>query len=427
VKRHLALLLVVAILGSAGCTGTGPGPVGPGTALAVSSIPRAAADPATAAQAAAAINAFGLDLYRALIRGAASNAVISPASVAIALAMARAGARGETAAQMDTVLHSLGSDEQAEAINALDAALTGLSGSYRARDGETYDLVLRIANAPFAQHDTAWEQAFLDALASRFGAGMRLVDYRADAEGARRLINAWVDEQTERRIPELLAEGLLDDMVRLVLVNAIYLKAPWEVPFTLEATKPATFTRLDGTIVEVPMMAVTESFGYAEGDGWRAVELPYVGGSLALTVIVPGDLAAFEGRLDADALETVTGALAERQVVLGLPRFEAETKVELADLLRQLGMPLAFDPIEADFSGMTAEEQLSISDVIHQANITVYEKGTEAAAATAVVMRATSMPDEPIHMTVDRPFLFALRDTATGAVLFLGRILDPSA
>jgi serpin B len=172
-------------------------------------------------------------------------------------------------------------------------------------------------------------------------------------------------------------------------------------------------------------MAVSASLGYAAGDGWQAVELPYVGNALALTVLVPDDLAAFEADLGSSGLDAITDALSNRQVNLTFPRFGTETKVELADVLATLGMPTAFSGA-ADFSGITDEVSLYISDVIHQANIDVDEKGTEAAAATAVVMRATSAPAEPVTLHVDRPFMFALRDVETGAVLFLGRVTDPS-
>jgi serpin B len=414
------LFLAVSLL--AGCGGL---PVG--VAMARSDVPRAAADPAAAAEAARAINAFGLDLYRALLdsQPANGNLVISPASIAIALAMARAGARGKTAAQMDAVLYGIGSAERAAAINALDQALSSRSGSFPANDGKSYSLSLRIANAPFAQRDYEWQQAFLDALAANFGAGLWLVDYRTDYEGARHQINGWVDEQTEQRIPELLAAGTLNALTRLVLVNAIYLKAPWLTPFVPESTQPAPFRLHDGSSVDVPTMRQQEALPYAAGDGWQAVELPYVGGALAMTIIVPDDLAAFESTLDGDAFAAVVAGLAEREVALSLPRFGTETKAELGDLLTALGMPDAFDPNLADFSGMTSEERLYIAAVIHQANIDVDEKGTEAAAATAVVMEATGMPMEPVTMRVDRPFLFAVRDTHTGAILFLGRITEP--
>jgi serpin B len=423
--RLLGLALAT-ILAAGACSGANPSVTSPRVALARSDVARAAVDPATAAVAADALERFGLALYERLAKGGNGAIVVSPASIALALAMARTGARGETAAQMDAVLGGLGSDATAAALNALDQALASRSGTFKAHDDKPYELTLGIANAPFAQRDTKWEQAFLDALASRYGAGVRLVDFKADAEGARKQINAWVDEQTRDRIPELLAPGLLDALVRLVLVNAIYLKAPWETPFAVEATRDGAFHRLDGMSVTVPMMSLSEELPYARGDGWQVVELPYVGGSLALDVIVPDDLRAFEGAA-ATLVPAATAALSDRHVDLELPRFKAETKVDLAELLPIMGMPLAFDPERAEFSGMTTAEQLYISNVVHQANITVDEKGTEAAAATAVVMRTTAMPAEPVRLVVDRPFLFALRDVPTGAILFLGRIVDPSA
>src|SRR5439155_23875659 len=177
-------------------------------------------------------------------------------------------------------------------------------------------------------------------------------------------INAWVDDETARRIPELLAPGVLDAMTRLLLVNAIYLKAPWQTAFAPDATRPGPFTRLDGSTIDVPTMAMQEDLPYAEGPGWRAVELPYVGGSLALTVVVPethDGLPALEGSLDADGFSRIAAALGPQEVELTLPRFAVETKAELGDLLGALGMPLAFDPDRADFSGMTADEQLFIA------------------------------------------------------------------
>ena len=393
-------------------------------ALARADIPRASAAPADAAAAGTAITAFGLDLYRAVADGKA-NVVLSPASIALALAMARAGARGQTAAEMDAVMHGLASDDNATWLNALDQALATRSGTFKDDSGTDLAVALRIANAPFAQQAIPLEKAYLEALASRYGAGLRLVDYETATEAARKLINGWVDDQTEQRIPELLVPGVLTTETRLTLVNAIYLKAPWLTPFPADSTKPGSFTRADGSTVDVPMMATSAAMRYAAGTGWQAVEIPYIGGSLAMTVIVPDDLATFEQALTADQIASITAGLVRTQVALSLPKFSIETKAELADILSALGMPSAFDA-RADFSGITQAERLQISDVIHQANIDVDEKGTEAAAATAVVMRATAMPAEPVTLTVDRPFLFALRDVPTGAILFLGRVADPS-
>jgi serpin B len=352
--------------------------------------------------------------------------VFSPASIALALAMARAGARGETAAEMDRVLRRLGADDHADAANALDAALNGRSGTFKDGSGTSLEVALRIANTAFGQRGMAFEQTFLDALATRYGAGLHVVDYRADPEAARRAINGWVDERTERRIRELLAPGVISELTRLTLVNAVYLKAPWLTAFTKDATQPGPFTRPDGTTVQAQLMRRGGSLPYAEGRGWRAVELPYVGGALAMTVIVPQDLAAFEAALDPDSLANLVQSLQLRTVDLAFPRFGIETQAGLADLLIELGMPLAFDPDHADFSGISATERLFISAVIHQANIDVDEKGTEAAAATAVVMDVTSIPADPVTLRVDRPFVFLLRDVPTGAVIFMGRVTDPA-
>jgi len=419
--RRLLIAAVALAIALAGCGGA----PGPGIELAIATVPRAHTAPADARGAAAGINDFGLELFRT-VASADANAVLSPASIAIALGMARAGARTETAEEMDVVMRGIGSDEHAAWLNALDQALAARNGSYPDANGDPQQMTLRIANAPFAQRQMTIDPTYLDALAARYGAGVRLVDYVNDTESARQLINGWVDDQTEHRIPELLVPGVLTPMTRLTLVNAIYLKAPWQTPFAEAATADGLFTRREGATVEVPMMSLSDAFAYAEGDGWRAVELPYVGGALAMTVIVPDDLATFEAHLDGAALDGIVAALTSHEVLLTLPRFSTESKVALADVLAAMGMPTAFDPGAADFSGITTEERLFISDVIHQANIDVDEKGTEAAAATAVVMRGTSGPVDPVTMRVDRPFLFVLRDVDTGAVLFLGHIADPS-
>ena len=437
-KTGLALLLGFVVLAPA-CSGSGasPGSTKPSSvpspssapspndaALARASVPRASADPALATNAGGAINAFGVDLYRRVATGD-GNVVFSPASIALALAMARAGARGTTATEMDTVLHDLATDEHAAWLNALDAALGSRTGTFPDTNDKPQPVTLRIANAPFAQRGMTLVDAYLEALAARFDAGLRLVDYRTQREAARKEINVWVSDQTEGRIPELLVPGTITPDVRLALVNAIYLKAAWLTPFIEEATKAGPFTRLDGSTVDVPLMHGGGTFPYASGDGWQAVELPYVGGSLAMTVIVPEDLAAFEASLSLGALSDITTGLGPRWVNLALPKFGIESKVDLATMLGTMGMPTAFDAGVADFSGITAEERLFISAVIHQANIDVDEAGTTAAAATAVIM-ATSAASDPVTLTLDHPFLFALRDVPTGAVLFLGRVTDPS-
>jgi len=410
IAHRLAILGLVMSLGACGGSASG---------IAMGAEPRASADPAEAALAATAINAFGFDLLAAASTPD-RNDVISPASIVFALAMARAGARGATAAQMDSVLRNVASDAHPGWINALDAALAQRTGRFRDSAGQDVDVTLRIANAPFAQEGLAWEQAYLDALSARFGAGLRLVDYEGATEAARAAINDWVYDRTEERIPELLQQGSIDSSTALVLVNAIYLKAAWQTPFPEDATAPAPFTRPDGSTVDVATMHLTANLRYAAVHGWQAVELPYVGNGLAMTIIVPGD-----GALGADGLASIEAAMSERSVILSLPKWGQETQLNLAGTLAAMGMLNAFDPALADFSGITKEDWLYISAVVHNANIDVDEHGTEAAAATAVVMGRTSIPTDQVTLTVDRPFLFALRDMRTGAILFLGRVVDP--
>jgi serpin B len=441
-----------------------------GIELARANVARAPADPADAKSAAASINAFGLDLFRAMLADpglglAEKNAVFSPASIALALGMARAGARGETAAQIDAVLHVNGWDELGAGLNALDQALASRNATWTDSERTRRQVALRIANAAFAQRGWTIEDGFLDAIASAFGAGVQLVDYAGDPDAARRAINAWVSRQTEKRIPDLLAPPDVTTRTRLYLVNAVYLKAEWERWFFESETKAASFIRLDGTQVEVPMMykvggggCCTDRVPYARGEGWQAVELLYRhaddGAPLAMTLILPDDLVAFEAQLSPDQLVQITTGLdAERKRFEGpqscpsnyepgncypydlrlfMPRFTIETRTELKDVLAAVGMPLAFDPVHADFTRIhvpaAAEDRIHISKVIHQANIDVDERGTEAAAATAVGMDTGGGPGplDEVTLRFDHPFLFVLRDVETGAVLFMGRVVDPS-
>ncbi len=378
-----------------------------------------------AAAATAAVNAFADDLFLHLTTvDPTANLVFSPASIALALAMTSAGAKGATLAEMDTVLHITDPSTIHRSMNGLAAALDAANATQdnTTQGGEgTSEVQLSVANSLWGQTGLNFEQAFLDLLSSEYGAGMELVDYKVDPEAARHAINGWVASETHDRIPELLANGVITVDSRLTLVNAIYLKANWYDSFDKQLTVTETFAGSAGD-VDVEMMHTSRRFAYAAGDGWQAVELPYVFGELAMVVAV--------GDTSATVMPTITdmnSVLAERLVELGFPKFDIETSVSLADTLKEMGMPTAFG--DADFSGMTTDEQLVIGDVIHQANITVDEDGTEAAAATAVVMVATSAPVEldPVTLTIDRPFTFWLRARSTGAVVFMGRINDPSA
>jgi serpin B len=435
-----------------------------GLGLAIAAVARTAADPSDARRAAASINAFGLDLHRALLADEGldlgdKNLVFSPTSIEIALAMVRAGAKGDTANEMDTVLHAPRWEDLAAGLNALDQELASRDAKWTDYEGAK-ELTLRLANAPFVQRGWDIEPAYLDAIASAFGAGLRLVDFVGDLAAARATINGWVSDRTAARIPELLSPTDLTPNTRLTLVNAIYLKARWEVPFNEDETRPASFTRLDGSRVDVPTMqrwGGTE-LPYATGTGWQATELLYLGPPsaprLAMLLVRPDDLREFEAGLTAEGLATITAAIAkERQrqrdgvdcpgvppdeqgggcypyaLTLYMPRFSTETRAKLNEALKALGMPLAFQPGSADFSGINPRDPMHISFVIHQANIDVDEKGTEAAAATAVIGDTAgpgASAQKEIILRLDRPFLFFLRDVETGAVLFMGRVTDPS-
>jgi serpin B len=375
--------------------------------------------------AATAIDALAAGLYGQLIREH-QNLVFSPYSAEVALAMTRVGAKGLTASQMDAVLHaSFVADLDAE-LGALERELARRPGQYR-YGTTTVPLDLATANRLWAQSGYDFQQRFLDILSSRYGAGVGLVDYVRAPDAARRAINAWVSDRTRSRIPELIPDGIITELTRFVLTNAIYLKAKWGRPFHDQRTGPAPFHRQDGTDAQVQMMrAGIVHFPYHRGPDYQVVHLPYVGG-LSMIVIVPdaGAFAAFESRLDGARLTAIAEAAASTSIDLSMPRFEFRTTTLLKAPLGRLGMPIAFTE-RADFSGIATVEPLLIQEVVQEAFISVDEEGTEAAAATAVIGGATGGPSEWVTLTIDRPFIFIIRDDATGATLFMGRVLDPA-
>jgi serpin B len=241
-------------------------------------------------------------------------------------------------------------------------------------------------------------------------------------------IHDWVEEQTESRIKDLIPQGAIDSMTRLVLTNAVYFNAAWQSQFEEKATTQGSFHLIDGNSVTVPMMRQTASFGYGEGTGYQVVELPYDGGELSMVVLLPaeGQFEAFEDAIDNEAFLDVLGRLQWTRLDLTMPKFKMETSFSLNDALAAMGMVQAFDPGRADLSGMDGTRNLYITDVVHKAFVEVDEAGTEAAAATAVIVGTTSMPADPIAVTIDRPFLFLIRDIETGTVLFLGRVMNPA-
>jgi serpin B len=399
-------------------------------AVARSDVARAASPDVPAADLGELVggnSAFALELYQLLRDGKEGNLFYSPFSISLALAMTYAGARGETEQQMADALHyTLPQARLHPAFNALDQALAKRGEGAQGKDGQGFRL--NIANAIWGQAGYQFLPQFLDILAGNYGAGLRLLDFAGGPEEARLSINDWVSQQTEERIQDLIPPGLITPLTRLVLTNAIYFNAAWAKPFEAGLTEDGPFTLLDGSQVTVPMMRETESLGYAEGAGYQAVELPYDGHELSMVILLPeaGGFEAFEAGLDAGQVEGILESLAYRQVALTMPRFEFESEFSLAQALAALGMPAAFSS-DADFSGMDGARDLFISEVVHKAFVSVDEAGTEAAAATAVIMELTAMPEAPVAVSLDHPFIFFIRDIQTGAILFVGRVVDPGA
>ncbi|MFU8796965.1 MAG: serpin family protein [Dehalococcoidia bacterium] len=377
-------------------------------------------------------SAFAFDLYQAL-REEEGNLFFSPYSISLALAMTYAGARGETAEQMaDTLSFLLEQEKLHRAFNWLDTELAARGGGAGGKEGEGFRL--NIVNAIWGQKGYDMLDAFLNVLAENYGAGLRLLDFVAETEESRRVINDWVSDQTEGRIEDLIPQGAIDQLTRLVLTNAIYFNADWQHPFE-KPTREGTFYLLDGNQVKVPMMRQTESFGYAEGEGYQAVELPYDGGELSMVVLLPdsGEFPTFEQHLDAQRVAAIVDALQTRAVRLTMPKFEFESDFDLKHTLQAMGMtdafvpPCSFTGEGADFTGMTDNRELFITDVVHKAFVAVDEEGTEAAAATGVIIGLESMPLYDVEVTIDCPFIFLIRDIDTGAILFVGRVLNPDA
>jgi len=418
--RVRALVPIGMLVLAAGCGSAGG--AGSVTSQVVrADVPRStvAVSPADAAALRDGNAVFAGRLLADLARGR-PNVALSPASISEALSMAFAGARGSTGSEMASALEfRLAPEPLGEAFNALDRSLEDVNGQ---------DVTLDVANALYGQVGQRFRQAFLRVLARDYGAGLRTADFEHAAAAARAEINAWVSEQTKGKIPELLGQGDVDPSTRLMLVNAVYLKAKWLAPFSKQSTFPAVFHAPDGDI-KVPTMHQIGTFGYEQGEGYQAVELPYRGGRLAFDILLPtsGGLQSLLSRLAGGGPLSLLDGLRRQPVGLALPKFRLDTRFELAAALRRLGMRLAFEPGSADLSGIAGRPgDLYIGSVVHEAYLSVDEAGTEAAAATGVGIRATAMPaPPPVEVVVDRPFAFVLRDLDTGAVLFTGVVSRP--
>jgi len=381
--------------------------------------------PAATKELVAGNTGFAFELYQAL-REAEGNLFCSPHSISVALAMTYAGARGETERQMADTLHfTLGQDGLHPAFNALDLALAARGEGAEGREGRGFEL--HIINAIWGQSGHRFLSEFLDMLAVNYGAGLRLLDFEREPERCRVIINDWVSEQTRERIKDLIPRGLITPLTVLVLTNAIYFDAAWEHKFEAHATRPGPFTLLDGAKVNVDMMSQAAEFGYAEGEGYQALEMPYDGRELSMVVVLPneGRFREFDESLDAERVQTIIAGLKPRLVWLSMPKFKYESSLKLAETLAAMGMPAAF--ARADFSGMDGTRELFISEVVHKAFVAVDEQGTEAAAATAVIIEKGLGPVPQAEFRADRPFIFLIRDIESGAVLFVGRVLNPLA
>jgi serpin B len=383
-------------------------------------------------------NAFAVELYNKLAEKE-GNLFFSPASIHTALGMTYAGAKNQTASQMAATLHFEKAGQNIH--NEFAAMIKKLNTPRMVRSYEmvgkrpkriekpAYQLV--IANALWGQKGYPWKKDFLNLTATSYGAGLQEVDFAKQSEAARKIINAWVEKQTKDRIKDLIPQGVLNAMTRLVLTNAIYFKANWAEKFSKHSTKDKPFNVSAAQKVVVPMMFQKENFRYMETDAFQALEMSYKARELAMVVFLPrrvNGLGQFEKSMIPGKIDSWLERLKGEEVEVTFPKFEFTSSFGLSKILVALGMKDAFAPLKADFSGMTSAEKVFISDVIHKAFVAVDEEGTEAAAATAVMMAGAAAPmpkPKPKIFKADRPFVFIIRHNKTGAILFIGRVVNP--
>lgn len=368
-------------------------------------------------------NDFALNLYQAL-RSEDGNLILSPFSISLALAMTYAGARGETEAQMADVLNFSSQEETHPAFNSLDLAL---EKSPIVLDKNQEPMQLSIANSVWAEQTFSFLPDFLDTLAINYGAGIYQLDFINSPDPSRKEINNWVSDETKDKIKDLLPENSITSNTKMVLVNAIYFKADWLDQFKADDTYDREFTLLDGSQVTVPMMGQNMYIPFAVRDGYAIAEFPYAGGTAVMDIILPdeGRFEEVEAQLSHEMLQEALQSMVTDSVVVRMPKFEYESSFSLSDTLAGMGMPLAFDENRADFSGMTDQQDLYIGNVIHKAFVAVDEEGTEAAAATAVIMEGASAIMIENEFIANRPFIYFIRDAESGQILFIGRVLNP--
>jgi serpin B len=367
-------------------------------------------------------NQFAFDLYGQLRTEESGNLFFSPTSISTALAMTYAGAAGQTEKEMANVLHFRLQDDQ------IHSAYASLHAILNRPEKQAYEL--RIANRLWGQMGYGFLPDFLATTRKQYGAELAQVDFMRQTEAARQEINTWVEDETKNKITDLIPRSALDSMTRLVLTNAIYFKGKWANPFDKKATKNAPFNLSENGKVEAPLMFQKEKFRYSETDTLLLLELPYVGDDLSMLVLLPkkvNGLPALEKMLSADNLETWSSRLRKQEVQTYIPRFKLTEQFQLNATLSTLGMPSAFQPNKANFSRMNGKSDLFISAALHKAFVDVNEEGTEAAAATGIVVGVTSIQPRPVVFRADHPFVFLIREKNTGSVLFMGRVMNPQA
>jgi serine protease inhibitor len=367
-------------------------------------------------------NAFAIDLYGQL-RKQGGNLFFSPESISTALAMAYAGARGSTASEMAATLHfTLPPDRLHPAMGALLGNLNAAHPGYQ----------LRVADALWAQKDYAFLDDFLKLTTSAYGAGFHPVDFKTAPDAVRLTINQWVEKQTESKIKDLLPPHSVNSATKLVLTNAIYFKGDWQTQFDKSLTKDEDFHLAMAQTIKAPLMHLQDKFRYFNGGTFQALDIPYKSGELSMIVLLPNDAAGLpaleQSIMAANVQQWLDRLRPGQKVILTLPKFKMTRQFGLAGTLGAMGMAEAFQQGRADFSGMTGHRDLWISAVIHKAFIDVNEEGTEAAAATGIVMRSMAMTREqpPIVFRADHPFVFLIRDNLSGSILFMGRVADPT-
>lgn len=371
---------------------------------------------------------FGFAFFEQ-IRENEGNIIFSPMSLSLALSMTLAGAETSTEQEMLQALQfSLPAEDIHAAFNALLLKIEA-SEENIFRDSEGDKFQLNIANSTWGQSGFPFKDEFLDTIAQNYGAGIYNVDFITDPENARNAINEWVEKETEDKIKDLIPEGAINSLTRLVLANAIYFYGSWYHPFSESDTDEEAFQLLDGSEISVDMMKLNnENLVYVQGDDFQAVDLPYLSTDFAMTILLPdeGKFTEVESEIDRQRLVGILETMHSQPVNIQMPKFDFTSDIDAKEPLINMGMVEAFDMDHADFSGITEEDILYITDVLQKAAISVDETGTEAAAATAVIMGLKGMPDEPKSMIIDRPFIFFIRHIPSGSILFMGRVINPN-